>query len=368
MRFVPVLCSLAVLSSCVFFPYGGAFANDPLEQSEQSAASQQSGNVALTPDFEHFYDDITFGKLARLYWKLGVLDINDDDAVDKFMMITECDIYKEYSFNEFEWKNIRNKARVFLKDNLDSFPVRFKYAQPLKLFEYNFESGFFEIMPEYQIRGSRKFEVIPDDYGQRVCNEGASTPEISKYPKALFVELTQPLNLTGIPMKPAQAKKYIDDKMIDMSSLPPESQSRKLIYDARDAYIVMKIRVFTYKGEEGVEDMRRRAVVYTMLEGFEIYSDAQHENLLYFENYVRRADEKTVDVKLKEQYEALRRKRGGGENAPDAADDEGAVDVNAVQSGDAGLGGGIPVSPEPQEEAPAGYSLVPEKPEPPAVQ
>lgn len=82
-----------------------------------------------------------------------------------------------------------------------------------------------------------------------------------------------------------------------------------MMYSLRDAYLVMKIRVFSYKGTERITNGRTRAIVYAMLEGFEIYADRAHEQLLYFENFIRKSEKKPLNVRLKEQFEELKRER-----------------------------------------------------------
>lgn len=275
------------------------------------SAEARAQDDRLVTDFEHFYDDITIDKLAKLYWRLNMFDINDNKAVDNYLRINECDIYLEYVFNELEWDNIREKARNHLKNNVETFPDRFKFEQPLRLADYNPETEMFAIMPAYQIDGIRKFEVFSEDMNQRPCGDYSSqrNADLEGYWKALKVELNQPLNLSQIPIKRAVASRYIDKKMDQFLELPQDRQKREMMYSLRDAYLVMKIRVFSYKGTERITNGRTRAIVYAMLEGFEIYADRAHEQLLYFENFIRKSEKKPLNVRLKEQFEELKRER-----------------------------------------------------------
>lgn len=275
-------------------------------------ASAQDAPPPLIPDFEHYYEDVTHEKLSQLYWRLNKFDISDNTAVDNYLRINECDIYKEYKFNQFEWGGIREKARVYLRNNIDTFPDRFKYVQPLRLREYNPETQLFEISPDYQINGARKFEVYSEDFYEAPCGQIATNRiyDVEGYPNALLLELNQPLALTEIPVDYRVAKKYIENRMEQFLKLPERKRSRAVLYSLRDAYIVIKIRVFSYKGTEVIHNGRTRAIVYAMLEGYEIYADKDHEKLLYFKNYMKKSEKKPVDVRLKEQFEALKRKRG----------------------------------------------------------
>ena len=269
-------------------------------------------DTPMVPDFEHFYEDVTQQKLSQLYWRLGKFDIDDDMAVDNYLRINECDIYQEYKYNQFEWNGIRKKARVYLRNNIDSFPERFKYEQPLLLREYDPETQQFEIHPKYRIDGARKFELYSLDFYESPCGQVSTHRiyDVEGYPNALLLELNQPLTLTEIPVDHRIAKKYIEERMKTFLELPENRRSREAVYSFREAFIVIKIRVFSYKGTETITNGRTRATVYAMLEGYEIYADPEHEQLLYYQNYMRKAEQTPVEVRLKEQFEALKRKRG----------------------------------------------------------
>ena len=259
--------------------------------------------------------------MSKLYWKIKALDFNNDTHIDNFLFINECDIYNDYYYNELEWGHIRDQGKDFIVDNLEEFPVRYKFVQPLKLEEYDQDNEIFNVLPFYQIDGLRKFEIISNDFGDRICSQ-RRIDDIDGYPRVLLVEFTQPLTIKGISMRPAIAKRYIDKKMEIFDSLEDNHKSKERVFELRNAYIVMKMKVFSYKGEDQIANGLKRAAVYGMLEGYEIYGDRDLTDLLYFENFVRQAAEKPVDVRLKEQYEALRRKRGQAPIADDAVEDD----------------------------------------------
>lgn len=291
-----------------------------------SAKAQDSEFPALVVDTGHYYDEITMDKLSKLYWKLQKFDINDDAALDTYLMINECEIYSEYNYNELEWSGIRQNAKVFIKENVETFPDRFKFVQPLRLDEYDSKNGVFHIQDNYKIDGIRKFEVISKDASDQICiaREGRY---IKNYPAVLLIELTQPINLTSISMTKDQAVEYINDKMQYVENVSSAGRTRDLIRSYRDAYIIMKIKIMSYKGTDYIENGVHRSIVYALLEGYEVYADREHTKLLYFQNYLRDDAAMPVDARLKDQYQALRKKRGlpeddenKGSDAPKAAD------------------------------------------------
>lgn len=313
MKIKKILCLALVLTS-------GLLGTNSL------ALAQNDDNAPLASDLMHFYEEITLDKLSRLYWKLQKLDINNDEDVDNYLMINECEIYKEYRFNELEWNGIRKKARVSLKENVGTFPDRFKFTQPLRFGEYNAETKIFSLLPEYEINGMRKFEVLANDYETPICMQ-RQAQNIARYERALLIELTQPINLAGVPMTKLKAEKYIADKYKDFNAVADTSKTKEVLYSYRDAYLVMKIKVMAYKGHMYVENMAERAIVYALLEGFEIYSDQDQTDLLYFENFIREDGDQSIKARLKEQYEQMRLKRGQ-KPAPENKNTDNDADTN----------------------------------------
>jgi hypothetical protein len=275
-------------------------------------SAEQPVNKDNKDDQNYTYEEPTVALLSKLYWHLGALDTADDQAIDTFMFINYCDIYLDNFFNEIEWEKIRNNARGFISDEKAGYPVRYKIAQPLKLKEYDPNSKKFEVLDEYKIDGMKKFEIFPKDADRPICNQPKAV-ELEGYPKALIVELSQPFSLTAIPMDSAKASEYMAVKMEPFNELENAQKSKKTLYYFRDAYIVMKIRMFSYNGlyadPQGSSGLF--AQVFAMLEGYEIYSDPQHTDLLYFENFERKKQKDSTNDRLKQQREKMLKGRGG---------------------------------------------------------
>ncbi|MCB9983970.1 MAG: DUF4852 domain-containing protein [Rhodospirillales bacterium] len=257
------------------------------------------------------YEKPTIRNLSQLYWRL--LKFKPDDSgkipdiyIDNFLFINECDLYQEFSTNEFEWLSMRESTRAFLKENKDSFPERFEYMQPLRLANYDLESKTFEIWNPYKISGVRRFEVLAEDFFENVCHQLARF-SIQGYPKGLLVEINRPFTLEYIEVPPEIAEIYIENKK---TSHNVSTRKKSEIFDSRDAYLVMKIKFFSYKGEvarEGTAD--NLANVIGIMEGYEIYGDRKKELLLFSQNFNRRKDRSKIDVELKKRYQERLKKQ-----------------------------------------------------------
>lgn len=92
-----------------------ALAQDASEIKEKSAAETNT------------YETPTVAKLSRLYWALGKFDNEPDPKqyIDNYLRINECEVYKNFSHNEFDWLNIKDATYDFLRKNKQNFPKHF---------------------------------------------------------------------------------------------------------------------------------------------------------------------------------------------------------------------------------------------------
>lgn len=264
-----------------------------------AAQASQSGFVAKK---DHIYEKPTMDELSRLYWLLGALDINNNTHIDNYLLINECQIYKEFRNNEFEWKNIRESTREHIKGAAAGFARRLEFLQPLYLGEYNIEKEYFAIVPEYVKPTSRRLEVLTKAHLASTCGE---TGEIEGYPKGLLVELTRPYGIDKIPVPRDKAQTYINEKLEEFNKLMDHQKTQKRLLESRDAYIWMQIRVFGYKGPERIDDGYRLNAVFAVLEGVEVYSDRDRRDLLYKEIFDFYKEPSEFEQKLREQYQAM---------------------------------------------------------------
>lgn len=262
---------------------------------QEQAQTDKTDNVS--------YKTPTIQSLSRLYWALSKFEPDetgkiDDLYIDNFLFINQCDLYQEFADNEFEWKKIQDSGRTFLAEHKDSFSKRFEYTQPLRLGEYNLETQAFELLESYKIRGARRFEVIAEDINSEICNQ-AGKYLIRGYPKGLIVEMNRPFTLEKVPVRQEIAEQYVEDNM---------SNREKTLFDRyspyqRNAYLVVKMKIFTYQKEVPGGDFGPLAKVLAVMEGYEIYADRDREELLFSENYIRKKTRSKMEIELKKRYQ-----------------------------------------------------------------
>ena len=253
------------------------------------------------------YETPTYKTISQLYWALSKFDPEVDEHIDNFLLINECDLYKDYSQNEFEWNGIKEGTREFLKANKKNFPTHFEFVQPLRFAEYDLETQEFDVWEPYKVDGIRRFEVLSQDMYDDVCEQGWNR-HMEGYPKGLFVELNRPFTADKVSIPPDIAEAYIQKQHEDNRKANVFARTKKDLYKSRDAYLVMKLRIFSYK-----EEIRTRehvlAKVLAVLEGYEIYGDRERLMLLFSEDFKRKKQRSKMEIEMKRRYQERLKKQ-----------------------------------------------------------
>jgi hypothetical protein len=306
-------CCLAGLVAILMAVSPGVYAQQPATTTTTTTASSPSiplttGSLkGVKSEKTHIYQKPTIAKLSQLYWALGKFDLSSNDAVDNYLRINECDIFKDYHHNEFEWNQIRESGRAFLADNRKKFSLRVEFIQPIHFSDYDVKTGRFQIWDKYVLDGVRSFEVLASDIDVGVCNSGAY--DIPGYPRGLDVELSRPFTLKSVPVRSDLAQKYILDKGNKYTDLKEAQQTQEMLYTTRDAYLVMQVKIFSYDSEFVTQQNYALAKILAVLESYEIYSDKGMQELLYSENTKKKKQRSGKEEELKKKYQERLKKK-----------------------------------------------------------
>jgi hypothetical protein len=265
---------------------------------------------------KYIYEKPSYAKFSQLYWALDKFDAQDNRVIDNFMRINECEIYTNYINNEFEWNSIRDSGRQYILSNVEEFSTRFEIEQPLRLSEYDFTQQTFEIWDPYKVDGIKLFEILSPEFDQGVCGLRREY-EVPQYPKGIILELPRPVSLLSIKMSPKVARSFVKMK----GSTGARAKDKEEIYKARDAYLVMKIKFFSLKGDQpDSEDGRMRTKALAALESLEVYADRKRKVLLYSEVFRQRTGRTTAQDTMRARFEKRKAKREA-EKAKKAAEE-----------------------------------------------
>jgi len=216
----------------------------------------------------------TIENLSKLYWALGMLDLKDDNAIEQYLFITECD--HKYLHNTLEWNTILQDARKTLGESIEKFPTHFEIMRTLSVGGYDDETHRFELEPDSVMNNVEKLSVSPN-IGEPICG---SHEDMKSYPRSIVLVLDRPFTFKAIPARPQSAIPYIHETHKDHEQRYGLGDSLVLHEYKRYAYMRLKIKLVKYletvdfKGHWG-------AVVSGSVEGIEVYADRGKQKLLY---------------------------------------------------------------------------------------
>lgn len=220
------------------------------------------------------YLPTTFTNLSKLYWAIGKLSVGDNQAIDNFLRINECDLYMQYYQDDFEWNKIRQVTRDYIMKSLTLFPTRYEAIVPIYLDRYDEEHQRFNLAAESTYKDTRNIEVILNAKGKTCGMEG----EIDLYPRNVILLLDRPLSVYAIPVTADIAKLYLERARRQYEKLPRHFQTGS--YE-RVAYLRLKVKIIQYKATVSGRSGTKLASVVAQYEGYDVYADENKTMPLY---------------------------------------------------------------------------------------
>ncbi len=305
---------LLIFLTVISLPWQHAFAQDEGEQyadDEELIFDEVDVTTFLKP-IEDAYKEISFNALSKAYWTIGKFDVNDNDAIDNYLLINECEMFKQFYQNDFEWNKIREATRGYIKKNMNKFPTTFEILMPLDLDRYDVDKKEFIIKEHSRVEGLRRL-----DFSNNPQKETCGRPgDVPNYPKNIILILNRPFSMEKVPVRPEIAEMYLDELRRKYEHLSVRLQAEQ--YE-RKAYLRLKVRVSKYKDTVKNIGGELRATVFGRIEGVEVYADSMKIRPMYI---------------TKLQDKRVRRFRGAGpsgEQPPSEEVEEGLpIDENAA--------------------------------------
>ncbi len=202
------------------------------------------------------YVPTSIDNLAKAYFHFGLLDSANNQHLDQYIALKECDISKKYYQDEFEWTKIRDVVRADIDTHKAAYPERYSFVQPANFDRYDLQTSTFSVRPEFQIQQTSRLQVSGNDGREVACRVDEKI-----LPFNAIVTLDKPFNLVSVKVAPDTAKaylEYLENKRVD-------------IRDGRPAYIKYNI-TFTSAGQ--ISSMQNPvANFYGRLDSLQVYAD-----------------------------------------------------------------------------------------------
>jgi len=246
-----------------------------IPQSLPPEAGLDSSEITVLRDnYAGKYNDSKIDNLARLYWRLGAFDLQDNEAIGNYIKITDCEVYTDYVHDDMEWTEILNKMRDHLKAKKDTFPLNFQFVVELHLGRYDPEHGGFPVTDKTGFKDAKRIEVESMDSTKEVCFDNNA---IKDYPKGIFLLLPKPFTLDFVKMDEHVAQAYILRKKQEYSRL---DESVRVSRYERDAYLRLRVTFNQYDGNLKASDGTLMAILYGNIDGYDIFEDATQKRVM----------------------------------------------------------------------------------------
>jgi A/G-specific adenine glycosylase len=194
----------------------------------QDAKASSNLTVMQAPTYEKTTPD----RLALVFFRTGFLNPENEKVLDQFLMLSECDLYKKHFPDEFEWQKIRYSTKKFIKENLETFPKRFEFVQPILLDRYDFKEQIFPLIEEYQLKAITRIEISGNHIKPPQCVQDFSYDR-TILPLDAIINFSKPLTIQGLRMKKEDVelyREYLANNKIDTE-------------EGRPAYIRYRIEI-----------------------------------------------------------------------------------------------------------------------------
>jgi hypothetical protein len=148
------------------------------------------------PDHAHAGEFVspTFANIVKIIVRLGALDTKDNDALDSYAMVEECQLYQKLYHDDFKWNKFQTALRKSIAQDVNTFPTGIYYNTELQLARYDFKQNIFSFTPNTSLKNVNLFKL--DAKGDVNC--GANNRTL--LPADFNIVIDQPLNLSGLPL------------------------------------------------------------------------------------------------------------------------------------------------------------------------
>ena len=287
------LALLAVLAAFLFTDIAESYAGDVKSSSKRrSKMEQRQGD-------DKPYVPGNALNFSRLYWTLGKFEIDDNEAIDYFIRINDCKLYKRYFYDEFEWKRIQEATKSYIKNNLTNFPTRFEIVRPIEFGRYNVADAYFELEEEFIADEVKRIDFVSHDV-RHADSECADYNMYDVYPVDIMLELTRPFSFEFVPVENDLARLYLDE--IERAFEDNDFKYKKMHYK-RTAYMKLKVEISQFKGTKvaPLSEGGSKAIVYGRINGVEVYADVGLQRPLYYENLSQKRKRRIAKKRASEE-------------------------------------------------------------------
>lgn len=152
----------------------------------------------------------SYANLTKLYAGLNAFDWQNPQIIDSYLRITECDLFKKYARNEFEWNKLRTAMGGHLTQYKSQLPSYMEFVLPISLQAYDFNLNGFNFSPENKIQSTTRLIVSTNSKSNiSSCAAGSIYVVSAHFPLNMVLSFEKPFELSFITVPQEVAEKYL---------------------------------------------------------------------------------------------------------------------------------------------------------------
>lgn len=172
--------------------------------------------------------------------RFGVIKISQDDVIDDYAKLNECEMFYEFYKNDFKWNAFRKALRKSIVRNAASFPMAYYYDNVVQLDRYDFKKKMFRFTEKTTPSNVNLFSMQLQD---TACDASG----FSVLPSWYGIVLDDPLTIYGLSLSEKDAKSLVDRMLANNN-------------EDRIVYVRFKIRITQVPYVSRMEDKKGNTI------------------------------------------------------------------------------------------------------------
>jgi len=141
------------------------------------------------------YADPTLANMNKAMLRAGALDPSRREVLRDYMLIHECDMFRQNQQDDFRMEKIENAIATLIAQQKTQWPDAFTFATPLTLDKYDFTNSMFAFTAGSRLQNVNTLVLL--EGVSNVCQQGVT---LAMMPNTVAVHIEQPVTVTGIPL------------------------------------------------------------------------------------------------------------------------------------------------------------------------
>ena len=256
------------------FPDSAVVPAEQTKKEHRNTVTNIPGSTIIEDKHAENYLLPTVENISKLYWLKGKLKFENNKALDNFVFINECELYKKHINDDFMWLKVRKAVESMITEKLPTYSDKFKIIVPIDLGRYDFEKKGFSLVNKTAFQDLRRVEV-GGNY-QTICGDDS---EIEAYPRNVVLILNEPFNYDFLPINEHLAQAYILRNNKSLPELPGVFGMGNKTFN-RLAFARVRMTFLEYQGSTKKDTYMSAAMMFGTIDGIDVFEYADETGLL----------------------------------------------------------------------------------------